>query len=50
METKIGEVKGYTITYDTRVKLFHLKNAEGEEVGSGKTQAFTGLYCFQFLL
>ena len=38
METKIGEVKGYTITYDDRDKLFHLKNAEGEEVGSGKTQ------------
>lgn len=38
METKIGEVKGYTITYDSRDKLFHLKDAEDEEVGSGKTQ------------
>lgn len=38
METKIGEVKGFTITYDTKDKLFHLKNAEGEEVGSGQTQ------------
>jgi len=38
METNIGEVKGYTITYDSRDKLFRLKNAEGEEVGSGKTQ------------
>jgi len=38
METKIGEVKGYTITYDARDKLFYLKNPEGDEVGSGKTQ------------
>ena len=38
METKIGEVKGHTITYATQDKLFHLRNAEGEEVGSGKTQ------------
>jgi len=38
METKICELKGYTIVYNTRDKLFHLRNAENEEVGSGKTQ------------
>lgn len=38
METKLGEVKGYTITYDTRDKLFRLKNKNGDEVGSGKSQ------------
>lgn len=38
METKIGEVKGYAIVYDTHDKLFHLRNSDNEEVGSGKTQ------------
>lgn len=38
METKIGEVKGYTIFYDSTVKEFRLRDALGEEVGSGKTQ------------
>ena len=38
METRIGEVKGYSIYYDTRDKLFRLKDGEGNEVGKGKTQ------------
>jgi len=38
METKIGEVRGFVIVYDTKDKLFHLRNADNEEVGSGKTQ------------
>lgn len=38
METIIGEVKGYTMFYDNRNHLFTLRDSEGEEVGSGKTQ------------
>lgn len=38
MGTKIGTVDGYSIEYDRRDRLFHLVNAAGEDVGSGKTQ------------
>ncbi|MBU1082469.1 MAG: hypothetical protein KKB59_18430 [Spirochaetes bacterium] len=38
METKIGEVKGYTIVYDSRDRLFCLRDKDGADVGSGATQ------------
>lgn len=38
MHTKVAEFRGYTIFYDTRDRLFHLCDAEGEDEGTGKTQ------------
>jgi hypothetical protein len=38
METKIGEAKGYAIVYDSRDKLFRLRDKDDVDVGSGKTQ------------
>ncbi|MBA7568637.1 hypothetical protein ES708_10371 [subsurface metagenome] len=38
METRIGEFRDYGIFYDSRNKKFILKDSEGEEVASGKTQ------------
>lgn len=38
METEVGKFRGYTILYDNRDRLFHLRDADGQDVGSGKTQ------------
>jgi hypothetical protein len=38
METKIGEAKGYAIVYDSRDRLFRLRDKDDVDVGSGKTQ------------
>lgn len=38
METKIAEVQGYTVVYDSYDREFHLRDSGGDRVGSGKTQ------------
>lgn len=38
METRLGEVKGYKLVYDTYAKIFRLKDSDGETVGEGLTQ------------
>lgn len=38
METEVGKFRSYTILYNSRDRLFHLRDADGQDVGSGKTQ------------
>ncbi len=38
MQTEVGKFRGYTILYDSRDRLFRLRDADGQDVGSGKTQ------------
>lgn len=38
MKTKVVDFRGYTIFYNTTDRLFHLEDAEGADIGSGKTQ------------
>lgn len=35
---KVGDVKGYEVTYEPRDKLFYLVDSDGERVAQGKTQ------------
>jgi len=38
METEVGKFRSYTILYGNRDRLFHLRDTDGQDVGSGKTQ------------
>ena len=38
MTTKVGDIRGYGINYDSRSKKFTLTDSNGDQVGEGKTQ------------